>query len=404
MDQSSDVLIARQPIFDRGIHVVGYEILFRGEDLNEARLLNRSTATATVVLNSLTEIGLDRIVGTHMAWINVPRGFLLEGLADTLPPRATCFEILEGELIDDEMIQAIAALKAKGYRIALDDFELTDETARLLPLADVVKLDYLMLGRDGMAEQVQQLRGHNVQLLAEKVETHADHAYCAALGCDLFQGFFYRKPELLSSRRIELSRGSVLQVIAALQNAELQFADIEPLIAHDVPLSLRLLRYINSAFFGLPHEVASVRQAMVLLGLANIRRWASLTVLCSLEGRPSELTTTALVRARFCELAAPLLRRDGSELFTLGLFSLIDAMMDAPLAEILDQIPFPQELQAALLHHEGEMGALLDCVGALEEGYFGDARSILPEAGELYVRALIWANEAGGALFATAGG
>ena len=403
MKEVSEVFIARQPIFDRVLKVVGYEVLFRNDDAtNEARVSDDSAATATVVLNALTEIGLDRIVGAHTAWINLPRQFLLDGLASALPPRITCFEILEGQLIDEPFVEAVRELKRQGYRIALDDFAQVEGVEELLPLADVVKLDYLALGRERIGEQMQSLRRYNVQLLAEKVETREDHAYCQELGFDLFQGFFYKRPELISSRRIDLNRDSVLQVIAALQNPALQLDDVEPLIARDISLSLRLLRYINSAFFGLAHEVASVRQAMVLLGLDNIRRWATLTIVGSLEGKSSELTTTGLIRARFCELAGGALSHDRSELFTLGLFSLIDAMLDAPLEDILREIPFPMDMRQALVEHTGVMGDLLNAVAALEAGYIGDAKALVPNAGELYMAALLWANEASDALFAAA--
>ena len=401
----SDVFIARQPIFDRHLRVVGYELLFRGDNSGsgsgEARILDAAAATATVVLNSLTEIGLDRIVGPHVAWINLPREFLLGGLAEALPPRHTCFEVLENELIDDAFIDAVRQLKEDGYRIALDDFEYSASVEPLIPIADVIKLDYLGLGTEGITKQLELLRGFQGRLLAEKVETHEVHAYCAKLGFHYFQGFFYRKPELMSRRRIDLNRGSVMQVIASLQNPELDLDDIEPMIARDVPLSLRLLRYINSAFFGFSHEIGSVRQALMLLGLENVRRWATLTIVGSLEGKPSELTITALVRARFCELAAQPLNLDGAKLFTVGLFSLIDAMLDTPLDEVLAELPFPPDMQEALLNHTGSMGALLECVAAMEDGYFGDAKALTPEAGNLYVAALTWANDAASALFAS---
>jgi EAL and modified HD-GYP domain-containing signal transduction protein len=402
MKEVSQVFIARQPIFDRALKVVGYEVLFRNDATNEARVSDDSAATATVVLNALTEIGLERIVGSHTAWINLPRQFLLDGLASALPPRFTCFEILEGQLIDEPFVEAVRELKRQGYRIALDDFAQVEGVEELLPLADVIKLDYLALGRERIAEQMGNLRRYNMQLLAEKVETREDHSYCQELGFDLFQGFFYQRPELISSRRIDLNRDSVLQVIAALQNPALQLDDVEPLIARDISLSLRLLRYINSAFFGLAHEVASVRQAMVLLGLDNIRRWATLTIVGSLEGESSELTTTGLIRARFCELAGGTLNHDRSELFTLGLFSLIDAMLDAPLEDILREIPFPTDMREALVEHTGFMGELLNAVASLEAGYIGDAKAVVPNAGELYMEALLWANEASDALFAAA--
>jgi EAL and modified HD-GYP domain-containing signal transduction protein len=399
VSSGSEVFIGRQPIFDRGQRVVGYEILFRAEDHGEARVLDAESATATVVLNALTEIGLERIVGTHVAWINLSRESVLSGIAKMLPAAAAGFEILEGQKVDDALIAGVRDLQEHGYRIALDDFEFCSEYVPLLEFVDVVKLDLLALGCERFGAEVEKLKPYPVQVLAEKVETKDEHQYCLALGCDLFQGFFYQKPELLRRRRIELTAGSMLQVISALQNSELQFDELEPLIAHDLPLSLRLLRYINSAFFSLRHEVTSVRQALVMLGMENVRRWATLTVMGSIEGKTPELTSSALIRARFCELAGLASGMDGAGLFTVGMFSLIDAMLDVSLEEVTEELPFPNEMRVALLRHAGPMGRILDAAISLESGYFGDAKLLVPNAGELYVQSLLWAQEASGALF-----
>jgi EAL and modified HD-GYP domain-containing signal transduction protein len=399
VSNGSEVFIGRQPIFDRGQRVVGYEILFRAEDRGEARVLDAESATATVVLNALTEIGLERIVGSHIAWVNLSRESVLSGIAKMLPAAAAGFEILEGQQIDDALVAGVRDLKELGYRIALDDFEFSADYAPLLELVDVVKLDLLALGCDRFAAEVAKLTPYPVQVLAEKVETKDEHQYCLALGCDLFQGFFYQKPELMRRKRIELSAGSMLQVISALQNPELQFDELEPLIAHDLPLSLRLLRYINSAFFALRQEVTSVRQALVMLGMDNVRRWATLTVMGSIEGKTPELTSSALIRARFCELAGLASGMDGAGLFTVGMFSLIDAMLDVSLEEVTEELPFPDEMRVALLRHAGPMGRILDAATSLEGGYFGDAKLLVPNAGELYVQSLLWAQEASGALF-----
>ena len=401
---SSEVFIGRQPIFDRGERVAGYEILFRGDDPERANVLDPEMATATVVLNALTEIGIERIVGSRIAWINLSRESLLSGIATMLPPAVAGVEILEGQQVDDDLVAAVRDLKRLGYRISLDDFEYEPVLEPLIELADVIKLDHLALGPERFTAQVELLKPYPAAVLAEKVETKDAHEFCRALGCDLFQGFFYQAPELLHERRIELRAGSILQVISALQNTDLQFDELEPLIAHDLPLSLRLLRYINSAFFGLRHEVTSVRQALVLLGIENVRQWATLTVIGSIEGKTPELTSTALIRARFCELAGSTSGLDGSALFTIGMFSLIDALLDVSLEDVTAELPFPDEMRVALLRHAGPMGRILDAATALEGGYYGDAKALVPDAAQLYVQSLLWAQEASGALFDSIGG
>ena len=329
-------------------------------------MLDPEMATATVVLNTLTEIGIERIVGSHVAWINLSRESLLSGIATMLPPAAGGVEILEGQQVDGALVAAVRDLEsawATEYH-SMTSIIRAQCSSRLIELADVIKLDHLALGLERFTAQVELLKPYSALVLAEKVETKDAHEFCRALGCDLFQGFFYQAPELLHERRIELRAGSILQVISALQNTDLQFDELEPLIAHDLPLSLRLLRYINSAFFGLRHEVTSVRQALVLLGIENVRQWATLTVMGSIEGKTPELTSTALIRARFCELAGSSSGLDGSALFTIGMFSLIDAMLDVSLEEVTAELPFPNEMRVALLRHAGPMGRILDAATA----------------------------------------
>jgi c-di-GMP phosphodiesterase len=395
-----EVFVARQPIFNRDLQVAGYELLFRGGDAATALVSDSEGATASVVLNSFTEIGLERIVGSKTAWINVSREFVLDGLAATMPPSVVGLEILEDELLDERFVHALIDLKRQGYRLALDDFQYSVSAERVLALADLVKLDVLELGREGVAREVARLKPYGMTLLAEKVETHEDHAYCVELGFDLFQGFFFCRPELVHNRGIFANRTSLLQVLAALQDPTVQLGQLEHMVARDVGLSYRLLRYINSAFFGLRFEISSIRQALALLGVQNLRRWATLTVLASVDGKPPELTVTALTRARFCERAGEQLPgpRPG-ELFTLGLFSVIDALMDAPIEDVVALIPFPTDMREALIARTGEKGALLECVTALEAGDFDRAQKLVRRAGELYVDALMWADDAARPLF-----
>ncbi|HUO72796.1 MAG TPA: HDOD domain-containing protein [Solirubrobacteraceae bacterium] len=398
----SDVFVARQPIFDRTLDVAGYELLFRGNDTTaEAIIASPEGATATVVLNSVTEIGLQQIVGTKCAWVNVSREFILGGLAQTLPPGLTLLEILEDQLIDEELIVAVTELKQRGYHLALDDFIYDESCEPLLELVDVVKLDLLALGRDGLSHEVARLRPYGPRLLAEKLETRDDYAYCAAAGCDLFQGYFFCRPELVRGRRIDANRLSLLEVLAALQEPDVELHTLERIIARDVGLSYRLLRYINSAFFGLRQEVRSIGQALALLGVESLTRWASLSVFASIDDKPPELTVTALIRGRFCELvgAEHLRGASHSELFTLGLFSVIDALMDTPIENVLAKIPFPPDICDALVSHQGEKGKLLECITALEAGAFDRAEELLPDAGQAYLEALSWANDAADPLF-----
>jgi EAL and modified HD-GYP domain-containing signal transduction protein len=396
----NEVFVARQPILDRRLVAVGYELLFRAGQATTAVVSDSEGATATVVLNSFTELGLERIVGSRTAWINVSREFVLQGLTRSIPPELVLLEILEDQLVDDEFVAAVRGLKQQGYRLALDDFQLTADVRPLLGLVDVVKLDLLELGREGLTKVISRLRPYGVTLLAEKLEEQEDFAFCVEAGCDLFQGYFFCVPELVRGKRVDANRQSLLQLLAALQDPGIELHELEQRIARDVGLSYRLLRYINSAFFGLRQEIRSIGQALALLGVQNLKQWAALSVFASVDEKPAELTVTALIRARFCELAA---ESDpgatGSEFFTAGLFSVVDALMDAPMEEVVASIPFTDDLRRALVGHEGAKGRLLDCVTALEAGEFTRAEAIIPHAAELYLSALTWANAAAESLF-----
>jgi c-di-GMP phosphodiesterase len=391
-----DAFVARQPIFDHKLDVVGYELLFRGNGyVNDARFTDPERATATVVLNSLTELELKRIAAGKTAWVNVSRDFILGGLAHAIPADLVGLEILEHELLDDGLSAALRELKRDGYRLALDDFRYRPSSEPLLELFDVVKLNMLELGRDELSEQVSRLKPFRGMLLGERLATQEDHAFCLSAGCDLFQGYFYCRPAVVCTRGIAANRVALLQVVAALHDPTVELSDIERVIARDVALSFRLLRYVNSAFFGLRGEVRSIGQALALLGVDNVRRWATLSVLASIDDKPTELTVTALVRARFCELAGAQLRiGTAAELFTLGLFSVIDAMMDAPMYDVVASLPFAPDMRDALVLRAGERGRLLDCVASLEAGEYEHAPAFVTRAGELYLESLMWATTA----------
>ena len=352
-----DAFVARQPIFNPKLEVVGYELLFRGEGYanDVAMIANPESATATVVLNALTELDLGRLVGSRTAWVNISREFVTGGLAHALPSGLVGLEIPETEQFDDEMLGALGELKQQGYKLALDDFRYREGSEALLELFDVVKLNINELGREQLSELVQRLKPYEGKLVAEKLSTQADHEFCVDAGCDLFQGYFFCRPAVACTRGIAANRLALLQVAAVLNDPDVQLEQIEQLIVHDVALSFRLLRYVNSAFFGLRGDVRSIGQALALLGLENVKRWATLSVLASIDDKPTELTVTALIRARFCELAGePLGIASPAELFTLGLFSVLDAMMDAPMVDVIASLPLATEMREALVCRQGQ--------------------------------------------------
>jgi c-di-GMP phosphodiesterase len=391
----SEVYVARQPIFDGQLDLWGYELLFRRANESTAIVGDHDAATSTVVINAFTEIGLQNLVGDHAAWLNVSRDFVISKLPLTLPPKRIVLELLEEQQVDDELLGALTQLRALGYTIALDDFTWDEEHAPLVEHVGIVKIDFLARTDEQIAVDVARLRRPGVMLLAEKVETRADYRRALDLGFDLAQGYFFCQPEIVSARGVAPNRLSVVQLVGALQDPAISLETIEDLISRDVALSYRLLRYINSAFFGLRREVDSIGRAVALLGLENIKRWSTLTAFAGIDDKPRELITTALVRARFCELAGPHFGESNTDqLFTLGLFSVVDALMDSPMPELLRSIPFPEDMTHALVAGHGPKGQLLDAAVACERG-----KAPSDDLAALHTESLAWATTATGELF-----
>jgi len=386
------LFLARQPILDREKSVVGYELLHRSSFLPRATFDNAEAATAHVALSALTEIGLDPLVGDHSAWINVTREFLLQGLARSLPAKRVVLELLEHQLVDRRLLDLIADLRDSGYVLALDDFTFEPGSEQLLELVEFVKLDLLSLGPDGLAREVELLRRFDVKMLAEKVETHEQFQLGTDVGCDLFQGYFFCRPELIRNRAISSNGVAMVRLASVLQDPSLQLSELERLISSDVALSYRLLRYINSAYFGMSQRISSIMHAVTLLGLQNVKQWAMLTTFAAIDDKPQELFLTALIRARFCELAGTTQDGGPQERFTLGLFSVLDALLDTTMETAVALLPLPPRMRDALVEHSGP-GRLLDCVQAIEQGHFNPVVRQLDHAARHYVAALGWAND-----------
>jgi c-di-GMP phosphodiesterase len=392
--------VARQPIFNRNLDAVGCELLFRGHGWAEDdHAESRERATATVVLNSLTELDLDRIVGHKKAWVDVPREFVLGGLVQAIPAGLSGLEISASEEFDEELVAALRELKTQGYQLALDGFAPEALPDAIVRLFDVVKLHVNELSEQQLREQVELLRPTECKILAAGIATYGERDICVDAGVDLLQGHFFCQPAVAGTRQISANRLALFQVVSALQREDAELHEVEKLITHDVALSFRMLRYVNSAAIGLRGEVRSIGQALALLGLENARRWAQLSVLASVDDKPTELTLTALTRARFCELAGEDVGiASGPELFTLGLFSVIDALMDSSMQEAVELLPLADDMRAALVDLEGPMGELLEAVILREQGA-GENGPVLAHADEFYLRSVIWANNAAESLF-----
>ncbi len=393
--------IGRQPIFDARLEVFGYELLYRPHDTEGVVNVDGDQATSQVLLNSFMEMGLDELVGDRKAFVNLTRHFILN---HELIPEASnqlVLEILEDIDGDDEIVEAVKLLKDKGYLIALDDFVYRRSLRPLLELADIIKVELPALTREDLEAHVTALRNYPLQLLAEKVETHEEFDFCKSLGFDLYQGFFLCKPKTLKGRRAPTNRLNTVQMLAKLQDPDVEIPELERIISRDITLSYKLLRYINSAAFALRIKIESIRHAIVYLGLREVKNWASLIALANIDDKPNELFVTALTRARMCELICEHtgIGNKGTA-FIVGLFSTLEAIMDAPLDELLQSIPVVPEVPQALLHKEGPYADMLHTTLAYERGQWEQVRLLLlpTTTTDIYMRAVKWSMQASGVL------
>lgn len=364
-----DIFIARQPICDRSLEVVAYELLFRSGESNQANVQNAAQATSQVLLNALVEFGLDNLVGSCPAFVNIPQVFLDFQCLPVDKDRIV-LEILEDVTPDDSVIAALQHLGTEGYRIALDDFDLNESTQALVPFAEIVKLDVRALGRERTQAHVKELRQHGVQsLLAEKVETMDEFEWCRAIGFDLFQGYFFCKPRLIQGRTVSNNRIVSMQLLAKLRDPKVQTRELETIIGRDPVLSYKLLNYINSSAVGVRRKVESIGKAINLLGLEPLRMMATLITLSRFDDKPRAIVNTGIIRAKMCEVLSRETRRtDPDTSYTMGLFSILDTLLDTTMSEALKSLPLSDDVNAALLRSEGVYGDVLRCVLAIERG------------------------------------
>ena len=397
-----NVFVARQPIFDKLKRVVAYELLFRSGFENFFSANDGDAASQTVMSGAVQIFGLASLTGGKPVFINFTRSLLLSRLAFVLPPTQLVVELLETVEPDDEVLNACKELRRHGYLIALDDFVLRPGYEPLISVADIVKVDFLQVKSEERNKVSQSLARSQVRLLAEKVETMDDFREAVQLGYTYFQGFFFSKPEIVSGREVPSHKLAHLRLIQELNQPELDFSAVEAILKSDLSLSLKLLRYINSAAIGLRYPVTSLRQAMVLLGEQNFRRWALLTLATSLlEDKPQELILTGVIRGRFCELICQKVgwRILGVDPFLIGFLSVLDALLDQPLPQLLDELPIAPEIKDALSGRPTLLGFVYNLVIAYERADWERVSELIGKVGLpegevplLYAEAVAWAD------------
>ena len=371
MSASGEHFLARQAILDRSQVVMGYELLFRSGLRNYFTATDVDDASRSVIADSFLVFGIEELTEGTRAYINVTRSLLVEERPRLLPAERVVVELLESIKPDPDVVDACARLKRAGYTLALDDFEYRQEYEPLLRMADIVKIDFRLTKGAERSRLAKELGARGITLLAEKVETQKEFQEALFLGYHLFQGYYFSKPAILTGRSMAPHKAHYLRFLQAVNASTTTTEELARIIQADVGMSLKLLRYLNSAHFGLRQTVTSVQHALYLLGEREIRRWGTLLTMSELSSdKPDELLRTVLVRAKLAELISQRtsFRQRASEMFLLGLFSLLDAMLDQPLETAIAGLPLAKDLQAALLGRPVPVGSILNIVVALERG------------------------------------
>jgi len=394
--QYGEVFVGRQPILDPMLKTIGYEVLYRNGEVGQAVFTDENVATATVLLTTYLDIGLEHVVGSHLAFLNIPTQFLLEHYCEALPKNRVVLEILENVEPTPQVLEALTSLAQQGYTIALDDFEYHDRFRPFLEIADIVKIDVLGKSEEQLQREVSQLRDYRVRLLAEKVETREVHETCKKLGFYYFQGYFFFRPDIVRGREIPANRVALLELMGKIQDPHIPFKGLVELIRNDLSLSYKILRYVNSAYVGLPNRVDSIEHAARMVGIDHIRNWSTLIIMASGHTQTAEILVIALVRAKMCERLGQQLGANAPEkYFTMGLLSVLEALYESPIQEILDKLPLLADISDALVHGTGEMGLVLSCVKAYEAGEWMELKHLQLKPSiirDFYVEAIDWSN------------
>lgn len=370
MQNKAEVLLARQPIFDRTLTTIGYELLYRPipSDNEDWQLVSGDIATNDVLLSAFDDIGLEQVTAGQPAFINFTEHWLNN--PPPFNPKSVVVEVLEHIIATPSNVAAVASLRNQGFLIALDDYIGNPLQDDFLPYVDIIKLDILAFSDISQAEVIINSKGkENFLWLAEKVETQAEYDICRKAGCNYFQGYFFSHPSNIYGNKLSNSKRVIFDLLSLLQNPDININELESLLSQDPSLSFRLLKLVNSSAFSLQTKVESLQRAIMLVGIDQIKSWVAMLSLGNLEDKPQELCKQSLQRAFFCQsLADSVPGIAGDIAFTAGLFSNLDAYFDIPLEQLLEKIHLQSDIKTALINRTGKLGFIFTTVIYMEKG------------------------------------
>lgn len=380
-----DVILACRPVYTRNQDVAAFQLLLHGEKPAEGASLSDIEATNTVILGTYTQVFQGGKTRSVPSFLKVTDEVLMAPELPNLPKKQYILEIPQHLMLTSELVDRLKALARRGYRLAMDGYDPNDdELDVLLDIVHIVKIDIRDSNADSLRRTSEKLRTHGVELLADQIADRAQFQLCLELGFDYYQGDFLSTPSPVKGKKIAGNKLLLLQLLTELHSPDASPARLEEIAIKDAGLTYRLLKTVNSAAMGLRREVNSLSDAIALLGLEEIKRWANLFLIDGEMDKPEALTRGMLIRGRMCEVLAELHGQEGGERsgsvnhFIVGLLSQLDALMDISMPELMEQVPLSQEVKSALLERRGPLGTVLTEVEAYEAGRF-DALSLLGE-------------------------
>ncbi len=392
-----DIYVGRQPIYTPSMDIFGYELLYRAKENTRALHRDGDKASSQVIFNTFIEIGMGKIVEDKLAFMQVDRGYLTGKAPMPFPKEQVVLCIAPWITLDEEVLASLAVLRNQGYFFALEDNPDQELSSLLVKDINILKLNIHRFPLSDLRERVLDFRRFPCRLLADHVQTQEEYDTCREFGFDFYQGNFLSKPKVIRGRRLPARRFSLLKLLTCLYDPDVDMKELEDLIRQDVSLSYRLLRMVNSAFYALDTKVESIRHALVILGLKQVRAWLTILAMAEVNDRSTTLMTTAMIRGKMCELLSQSMGyKQEDRYFTIGLLSILDAIMDLPMMEVLENLPLTEDINAALSSHTGPMGAVLGCVIAYENGEWNDVEStnFSPVAlRDSYLASIAWASE-----------
>jgi len=399
-----DFYAARQPILDKSKKLFAYELLFRDSINNVFPHIDGDEATSKMIEASQFHMGISEFTDNKPAFINFTFETLNQGYPGMLAPEEVVIEILETIKPGKKLLALCKDLYEKGYTLALDDYEHQSVWLHFYPYIKIIKIDIQLSGLDEIKEVFASTKEYpHIKMLAEKVETYDEYNQMLQLGFDYFQGYFFAKPEMIQTKNLSPSQIAMAELLYETSKPELDLNSITSVFEHDVSLSYKLLRYANSAIFKRLNEISTIKQALVILGSGELKRFIGLMFAVTINpDKPSELVSLAITRARFCELVAQDIKSqlNVSIVFLTGLLSMIDALLDEDMATILDKLPLSNDIKEPLLTKKGVMAALIKLVEFIEQAQWDKAALVIEklqldedEVAQYYNQALTWADK-----------